>query len=88
MLFTTPTVAVLDLRRGDLRWLTDARVPAAGDVALVEPELIRYPGGAGHEVPAYVYRPAGYRRMGVVLVGRSDGGFATLSCISRRADLD
>lgn len=61
MVLSTPTrpvnVAVLDLRSGGLRWLTDAQPAAAQATRLVEPTLVRYPARDGRQIPAYLYRP-------------------------------
>ncbi|XVS67885.1 S9 family peptidase [Actinosynnema sp. CA-299493] len=58
-------VVALDLAANELRYLTSA-APAV-DVALVEPELVRYPTHDGREVPAWLYRPRGGGVHGVVV---------------------
>jgi len=50
-------VAVADLRTVSFTWLTGAAAASADPAALVEPELVSYPGASGHEIPALVYRP-------------------------------
>jgi dipeptidyl aminopeptidase/acylaminoacyl peptidase len=61
MVLTTATrpwnVAVADLRDATFSWLTGAVATSADPASLVEPELVTYPGDAGHQIPALVYRP-------------------------------
>jgi dipeptidyl aminopeptidase/acylaminoacyl peptidase len=70
---STPTrpwnIATIDLAEGELRWLTQAAPTGADPHTFVEPDLVRYPAGDGHTVPAYLYRPtvAHGRRVGVLL---------------------
>jgi len=52
-------VAVVDLRTGEFRWLTDSAPTSADPAKLIEPELVSYPGDEGHEIPAFLYRPVG-----------------------------
>ena len=60
-------VFVVDLAAGTARWLTDSRPEQADPATLLEPELVHYPTHDGREVPAYLYRPSGDGRFGVVL---------------------
>jgi dipeptidyl aminopeptidase/acylaminoacyl peptidase len=70
---STPTrpwnIATIDVAGGgELRWLTEAAPTVADSRSFVEPELVRYPAGDGHSVPAYLYRPrTGQGRAGVLL---------------------
>jgi dipeptidyl aminopeptidase/acylaminoacyl peptidase len=57
---TRPTeVAVVDLRTGELRLLTDSRPAGLTGVEPVTPELVRYPTHDGRTIPAWLFRPAG-----------------------------
>jgi len=72
MRLSTPTlpwnIVLLDLATGELRWLTDSGPVAADPARFVEPELIRYPGREGRDIPAFLYRPAATSAtVGVVL---------------------
>lgn len=61
LLFSTPTkpqnLVHLDLRTGEVRWLTHSQPAATNVGTFVEPDLIRYPAEDGLEIPAYLYRP-------------------------------
>lgn len=62
VLLTTATrpwnVAIVDLGGSKFRWLTDATPTSADPASLIEPALVSYLAPEGHEIPAFVYRPA------------------------------
>jgi dipeptidyl aminopeptidase/acylaminoacyl peptidase len=60
MLMSTPTmpwnILAVDLTKGDLRWVTDAR-SSVDPSTFVDPVAVEYQARNGRRVPAYVYRP-------------------------------
>lgn len=60
-------VAVVDLRAGEFRYLTDSRPPATRTNPPAEPRLVSFPSRTGTEIPALLYRPETDRPCPVVL---------------------
>ncbi|GAA3236332.1 alpha/beta hydrolase family protein [Actinocorallia longicatena] len=52
-------IAVIDLKTGDLRYLTDSRPPGLLKIAPVEPQVVNYPSENGRRIDALLYRPPG-----------------------------